>query len=161
MNEEVIYFSVNNWFSGRDYPETENFIKWIGDDSEQYFANDAWCKENKLCVYYGVIDMSSNYTIAASRDWVEKNCPELLTNDEYVYYTIIHKPKRRKLFGGYKYEDVKEEHKKKYSDFVDKPDEYGNVEDHRFGWPYLEYKPENFGCHYYDDLDYEEESCND
>lgn len=160
MNEEVIYFSVNNWFSGRDYPETENFIKWLGNDSEQYFADDAWCKENKLCVYYGVIDMSFNYTIAASRDWVEKNCPELLTDDEYTYYTIIHKPKRKKLFGGYKYEVVKEEHKKKYSDFVDKPDEDGKVIA-RFDWPYLEYKPENFGCHYYDDLSYEEENSND
>jgi hypothetical protein len=29
MNEEVIYFSVNNWFSGIDYPPTENFKKWL------------------------------------------------------------------------------------------------------------------------------------
>lgn len=147
-NEEVIYFSVNNWFSGRDYPPTDNFKKWLGNDLNQTFRNDEWAKENKLCIYYGCIDMSFNYTIAAPRSWVEKNCPELLTDNEYTYYIIIHQPKRKKLFGGYEYEDVEEEHKKKYSDFVDKPTEDGDLED-RFGWPYLEYKPENFGVHYY------------
>lgn len=148
-SKEVVYFSVNNWFSGRDYPPTENFKKWLGNDLNQTFRNDEWAKENKLCIYYGCIDMSFNYTVAAPREWIEKNCPELLTDDEYTYYTIIHKPEK-KLLGGYKYVDVREEHKKKYSDFVDKPDENGDVED-RFGWPYLEYKPENFGVHWYED----------
>jgi hypothetical protein len=146
MNEEVIYFSVNNWFSGRDYPPTENFKKWLGHDLNQAFRNDEWAKENKLCIYCGLIDMSTNYTIAAPREWVEKNCPELLTDDEFTYRTCIHSKDGDKVI----------EHKKKYSDFVDKPDKYGDVEDHRFGWPYLEYKPENFGCHYY-----EEGNCND
>lgn len=165
--DEIVYFSVNNWFCGEDYPPTENFKKWLGSDLNQAFRNDEWAKENKLCIYCGPIDMSMNYTIAAPRKWVEENCPELLTDDEYIYYTIIHKPKK-KLLGGYKYVDVKEEHKKKYSDFVDKPDEYGDIEDHRFGWPYLEYKPENFGVHWYhdpdedwDDEDEEEESESD
>ena len=85
MNEEIIYFSVNNWFSGRDYPPTKNFKKWLGDDLNQTFRNDEWAKKNKLCIYYGVIDMSQNYTIAAPRSWVEKNCPELLTDKEYTY----------------------------------------------------------------------------
>ena len=118
MNEEVIYFSVNNWFCGIDYPPTKNFKKWMGDDLNQQFTDNEWCKENKLCVYWGVIDISQNYTIAAPRSWVENNCPELLTDE--------------------------------YSDFVDTPDENGNVTA-RFGWPYLEYKEENFGCHWYDD----------
>lgn len=148
-SEEVIYFSVNNWFSGRDYPPTDNFKKWLGDDLNQTFRNDEWAKENKLCIYYGCIDMSFNYTIAAPRSWIEKNCPELLGDDEYTYYTIVYKPKK-KFLGGYKYVNVKEEHKKKYSDFVDKPDKNGDVED-RFGWPYLEYKSKNFGVHYYSD----------
>ena len=148
-SEEVIYFSINNWFSGRDYPPTDNFKKWMRNDLNQTFQNDEWAKENKLCIYYGNIDMSFNYTISAPKEWVEKNCPELLTDDEYTYYTIISYPKK-KLLGGYEWVEVKEEHKKKYSDFVDRPDEYGNLED-RFGWPYLEYKPENFGVHYYSD----------
>lgn len=152
MNGNVIYFSVNNWFCGEDYPPTENFKKWLGSDLNQTFRNDEWTKENKLCIYCGLIDMSMNYTIAAPRKWVEENCPELLTDDEFTYITVISK-------GNEKGEWVqeKQEHKKKYSDFVDKPDEYGDVIDHRFGWPYLEYKPENFGVHWYHDSSWDEE----
>ena len=77
--KDVIYISVNNWFCGRDYPPLDCFKKWLGDDLNQTFRNDKWAKENKLCIYYGNIDMSQNYTISAPREWVEKNCPELLT----------------------------------------------------------------------------------
>lgn len=141
MNEEIIYFSVNNWFCGRDYPPTDNFKKWLGNDLNQSFRNDAWVKENKLCVTCGCIDMSMNYTIAAPRSWVEKYCPELMTDDEYTYVTCIHN----------KDGETRQEHKKKYSDFVDHPDDFGDVTS-CFGWPYLEYKEENFGCHWYDDI---------
>lgn len=155
--EEIIHFSVNNWFSGRDYPPTENFQKWLGDDLNQKFRDNEWAKENKLCIYYGFIDMSLNYTVAAPRSWVEKNCPELLTNDEYEYATIISKPKKNKgilvklgIKPKYGYEQITEVHKKKYSDFVDHPDDDGDITS-RFNWPYLEYKEENFGSHYYQD----------
>ena len=96
--EEIIYFSVNNWFCGRDYPPTKNFKKWLGDDLNQTFRDDKWAKENKLCIYYGVIDMSQNYTIAAPRSWVEKNCPELLTDDEYTYVTCTYGKDGEKRF---------------------------------------------------------------
>ena len=144
--EEIIYFSVNNWFSGRDYPPTKNFKKWLGDDLNQTFRNDEWAKKNKLCIYYGVIDMSQNYTIAAPRSWVEKNCPELLTDKEYTYVICSYGK------DGEKRETIKG----KYSDFVDHPDEDGEVTA-RFDWPYLEYKEENFGCHWYDDDPYDDE----
>ena len=128
---DVIYFSVNNWGSGNYYPPTENFEKWMGDDLNQRFTDDAWCKENKLCVYYGIIDMSINYTVSASREWVEKNCPELLTDDEYTL------------------EDI--ERKKKYSDFVYTPEEGEDLPDDDYigNMPFREYCEENFGCEYY------------
>lgn len=165
-NNDVIYFSVNNWFCGRDYPDTKNFRKWLGDDLNQNFMSDKWCKENKLCVYQGCIDMSCNYTVSAPREWVEKNCPELLTDDEYTYYVMVHKPVKKKLLGGYEYEDVKEEHKKKYSDFVYKPDVEGDTPDcDKFDMPFREYKEENFGCKYYEtgywDSDEDEEDDED
>ena len=148
---DVVYFSVNNWFCGRDYPDTPNFRKWLGDDLYQSFRNDVWCKENKLCVYYGIVDMSQNYTISAPREWVEKNCPELLTDDEYTYYTMISRPKKKKLFGGYVYETVKEECKKKYSDFVYDPELVEEGECDRIGdMPFREYCEENFGSEYYE-----------
>ncbi len=149
--DDIVYFSVNNWFSGRDYPETPNFRKWLGDDFKQTFQNDEWAKENKLCINYGTIDMSWNYTIAAPRKWVESNCPELLTDDEYTYVIIS--------YG--KNGNIREEYKKKYSDFVDHPDENGVISS-RFGWPYLEYKSENFGVHFYvDPIEYEDEDDED
>lgn len=167
--DKVIYFSVNNWFSGRDYPDTPNFRKWLGNDLKQSFMSDEWCKENKLCVYQGAIDMSCNYTVSAPREWVEKNCPEILTDKEYTYYTMVHRPTgKKKLFGGYKYEDVKVENKKKYSDFVYKPEDGEDTPDcDRFGMPFREYRAENFGSEYYetnywdsDDED-EEDECDE
>ena len=156
MNKDIIYFSVNNWFCGRDYPDTPNFRKWLGNDLKQSFANDEWCKENKLCVTCQVIDMSFGYAISAPREWVEKNCPEILTDKEYSYYLIYRKPKRKKLFGGYEYEKIKEEYKRKYSDFVYKPEEGEDMPDTGlYGVPFREYKEENFGVVWYDEEDYE------
>ena len=151
MNEDVIYISVNNWFCGRDYPPLDCFKKWLGDDLNQTFRNDEWAKSNKLCIYYGVYDMSQSYTISAPREWVENNCPELLTDEEFTYYTVIHRPKKKKLFGGYEYEDIKEEHKKKYSDFVHHPEAGESIPDNDyFDMPFREYCPENYGSKYYE-----------
>ena len=147
---EVVYFSVNNWMSGENYPPLKCFHKWLGDDLNQNFRSDEWCKENKLCVYYGMVDMSTNYTISAPREWVEKNCPELLTDDEYTYITKMGKPKK-KLFGGYEYvwEDV--EHKKKYSDFVYSQEDIDEGEVDSVGdMPFREYCEANFGSKYYE-----------
>jgi hypothetical protein len=166
-NKEVVYFSVNNWMSGENYPPTKNFKKWLGDDFNQSFRNDEWCKENKLCVYYGMIDMSTNYTISAPREWVEKNCPELLTDDEYTYITQQSKYKK-KLFGGYEtiWENV--EHKKKYSDFVYSQEDVDEGECDRVGdMPFREYCEANFGSKYYetywwgDDEDDEDEDSDE
>lgn len=97
-NNDVVYFSANNWMSGENYPPTPNFRKWLSDDFNQSFRNDEWCKENKLCVYYGTVDTSTNYTISAPRKWVEKNCPELLTDDEYIYITRTGTYKKKSIF---------------------------------------------------------------
>lgn len=167
--QDVIYFSVNNWFCGRDYPNTPNFRKWLGDDLKQSFMSDEWCKKNKLCVYQGAIDMSCNYTVSAPREWVEKNCPELLTDKEYTYKTQVGKPKKMKD-GKFEWEYVIEEHTRKYSDFVYVPREGEDTPDcDRFDMPFREYKEENFGCEYYetgywdndDEEDNEEEEENE
>lgn len=151
-NNDVIYFSVNNWMSGENYPPTENFKKWLSDDFNQSFRNDAWCKENKLCVYYGTVDMSTNYTISAPREWVEKNCPELLTDDEYIYITRTGTYKKKSIFSKdteLVWEDV--EHKKKYSDFVYSQEDVDEGECDRVGdMPFREYCEANFGSEYYE-----------
>lgn len=135
--EEIVYFEINNWFAGRDYPDDEIFGKWIND---QQFRHDEWCKENKLCVMCGAVDMSMNYCIAAPKSWVEEHCPKLLTDEEYVYKTAtIHWDDE-----GNEIRDI-EEHTKKYSDFICQADEDGYAYGHISGWEFPEYKEDNFG----------------
>jgi len=91
--------------------------------------------------------MSQNYCVTAPREWVEKNCPKLLTDDEYEY-DLISSDKGRETY------------KKKYSEFVYQPDEEGNPPEDKFGWPFLEYCDENIGCEYYEEpyeSDYDDE----
>ena len=150
-NNDVIYFSVNNWMSGEDYPPTENFRKWLSNDFNQSFRNDAWCKENKLCVYYGTVDMSTNYTISAPREWVEKNCPELLTDDEYTYIIRRGTYKKKGLFGKTELVWENVENKQKYSYFVYDPKDVEEGECDSVGdMPFREYCEANFGSKYYE-----------
>lgn len=79
---DIIYFELNNWYAGVDYPADEPFLSWMRDDLNICFRSDNWCKQNKLCVVTECIDMSSNFCITAAKSWVEDNCPKLLTNYE-------------------------------------------------------------------------------
>lgn len=98
--KNIIYFELNNWFAGRDYPAKEPFLSWMRDDLNIKFRNNDWVKENKLCVVFDFIDMSQNFCITATREWVEQNCPDLLTEfteflrepdeDGYVYGQFGH-----------------------------------------------------------------------
>lgn len=95
MTNDIIYFELNNWFSGRDYPNDEPFLSWMRDDLSIKFRNEKWVLDNELCVVARFVDMSQNFCITAKREWVEKNCPKLLTEyrqflrypdeDGYVY----------------------------------------------------------------------------
>ena len=37
MNDEIIYFQLNNWFAGDHYPAEEPFISWCGNDFKLQF----------------------------------------------------------------------------------------------------------------------------
>jgi hypothetical protein len=76
---DIVYFELNNWFRGVDYPNDEPFITWIGNDLAIRLSDDDWAKENKLCIIETLVDMSANFCITATREWVEENCPKLLT----------------------------------------------------------------------------------
>lgn len=78
MNEEIIYFELNNWMPNKDYPNAEPFKTWIS-YKHFNFDNEDWIKENKLVVVRTVVDMSANWCITATKEWALKNCPELLT----------------------------------------------------------------------------------
>lgn len=76
--EEIVYFELNNWCPGRDYPIEEPFITWMSFPIK-FFANDEWVKFNKLVVVQRFVDMSVNFCVSATKSWVENNCPTLLT----------------------------------------------------------------------------------
>lgn len=82
----IVYFELNNWFAGENYPDAEPFLSWLIDDSNQAFRNEKWVKENRLCVVFTPIDMSQNYCITATKDWVLKNCPDLLNDKEFKQF---------------------------------------------------------------------------
>ena len=142
--EEIINFELDNWFCGRDYPNAEPFIDWMGKDYGFCFANDEWCKENKLCVKAGYIDMSICFCISAPKSWVEKNCPKLLTDEECgaTFHVSYFDPKKGECVEEDKYEPCQ------YSKFVCK-DGIGKIS----GWSFFEYEEENFGVHWYDEID--------
>ena len=86
--DEIIYFELNNWFAGHDYPNAEPFITWMANDLNIKFNNGEWVKNNKLCVVKDFVDMSQNFCITATKEWIEENCPELLT----TYKEFIREP---------------------------------------------------------------------
>ena len=145
---EIVYFELNNWMSGRDYPNTEPFTSWLHDDLLQTLANDEWAKKNKLCIIAFPLDMSCNYLITATKDWVLENCPDLLSNKEYDVTF-----QRGNGVSGW--QEVVEHHS--FKQFLRFPDPEDNDEfgdgpvfgrgDVRFA----EYKEENFGVTWKDD----------
>ena len=133
---EYVYFELNNWFAGRNYPNEEPFKSWCGNDLNLYFLNEDWVKENKLVVVADSIDMSIDWCITAPKEWVENNCPKLLSDEStYVMINGSNGP-------------FQEEYK--YSSFLRYPNKYGDICG-IFGTPFLEYSEENIGIHFYDE----------
>lgn len=149
MDEEIIYFEINNWFAGRDYPNEEPFKQWVKDEQ---FSDDAWCKENKLCVKWGYVDMSESWCVAAPRSWVEKHCPNLLSDKEFTYDLISSR-------------DGRQTYHNNYADFLCHADEDGIYHSCICGWVLPEYCEENFGAEftneYFDDLEDDEEEIDE
>lgn len=77
--EEVVYFEFNNWFADRDYPNAQPFRDWMKDDLNITLRDDKWARDNHLAIVYFPLDMSQNFLVTASKQWVEKTCSELLT----------------------------------------------------------------------------------
>lgn len=137
MSEKLVYSELNNWFSGRDYPNEEPFTTWI---RENRFDDAEWCRQNKLVVTAGYIDMSRNWCIIAPESWVHENCPKLLEDHTCTYSIITH---------GYdteRNEPVSKTtvHTTNMADFLRYPDEDGVVYG-KFGWRFPEYSEEHFG----------------
>lgn len=94
---DIIYFELNNWAPGRNYPDAEPFISWMKNDLKQSFLNEKWVKENGLVVVHSLVDMSSNYCITAPKKWIIKNCPDLL--DKYKKFIRLPEKNENTLYG--------------------------------------------------------------
>ena len=124
--QDIVYFELNDWFAGRDYPNEKPFSDWMGNISGT-IGNDEWAKNNKLCIVKSIVDMSQNFCITATKDWVMENCPRLLDPDLSSKFL---------------------RHHDEYDDLDDSV--YG-----RFDTPFLEYNEDNFGVSFipWDDED--------
>ena len=141
MNEDVVYFELNNWFPGRDYPNVEPFTTWCGDDLDLYFSNAEFVKEHKLCVVESFIDMSVNWCVTAPRSFVEEFCPKLLSDESTEFTVHTH-------CNG---EDTTETKSVPYKDFLRFPASNGEVYG-KFGDEFLMYSDDNVGIHAGQDL---------
>ena len=148
MND-IIYFELNNWFAGRDYPPFEPFITWLENDLKQSFKNDKWVEDNKLVVVCGYIDMSMNYCITAPREWVKENCPDLLSDKEYEYEILTY----------YKGENTTLTKYNNFSNFLRYP-ENDETPMSRWGMHFLPYTEENIGVHW-EEVDNDDEVDDD
>lgn len=146
---ESIFFELNNWFSGRDYPYEEPFTTWI---SERQLTKEDWVEENGLVVVCGPLDMSLNYCVTAPKDWVENNCPNLLSDDGYDYEVLVYSKGENKIVT---------EHRD-YKDFLRFSEEGDEVPEGRWGMPFLPYAKSNVGVHWVDiENDYDVEDDED
>ena len=130
---ETVYFELNNWFPGTNYPDAEPFVTWC-DDENLIFADEEFVKTNRLCVVEQVIDMSVNWCITAPKEFVEKFCPKLLSDETIVT----------------KFEDGRgnvrtETHS--YREYLRFPNEDGKIIGD-FGAEFLEWSENNIGIHY-------------
>ena len=138
----MIYFELNNWFAGRDYPNAQPFRTWMTDRNlNRYFLNEEWVKENKLIVVATNVDMSLNLCITATEEWVKNNCPKLLSDEKIdTKYVLQSEDGVKEVIETYAYKS-----------FLRYPDENEKITG-RFGCPFLEFSEENIGIHWYTDF---------
>lgn len=148
MMSDIVYFEVNNWFAGRDYPNDEPFVTWMRDDNlHDYFLNKEWVKKNKLVVAACNVEMSLNLCVAATKEWVEEKCPKLLSDEvTEAHFTICGPDGKKEKFETYSYKQ-----------FLRTPDEEGEVVG-QFGCPFVPYSEENIGLHWFSEF-YEGDDC--
>lgn len=88
---ELVYFELNDWIPTTDYPNEEPFISMCCIQYDRaskkenkfihipYLRNNLWLKQNKIVCTVETIDMSEDFYVVATKDWVNRNCPNLLT----------------------------------------------------------------------------------
>lgn len=101
-NDNIVYFELNDWSPGY-HPDVEPFLSWVcmRKDKNYYinFRDEQWVKNNELVIVESLVDMSINFCVSAKRQWVEQNCPELLS--KYQEFIRIEEDGDDILYGDY------------------------------------------------------------
>ena len=124
---DTVYLSKNATLRKEPSEDSEEVadIKNYIDVTLLELPNEDWCKEQKICVVYELIDMSQNFKVTATREWVEQNCPCLLEEKSSQFVHTL---------------------KDEYDD-----DDTEYWETHGYGdGPFLKYCEENFGVEEWD-----------
>ncbi len=88
--DEIVYIEIDHWCAGRDYPDCEPVLSWMGNETYGSLLRDEdWIKENKICVKVFPIDMSWDFMITAPKSFVEKVCPCFL-EEKYSKFITCH-----------------------------------------------------------------------
>lgn len=105
---DTVYFSINNWFGGCNYPITNQMIEWLRPGYESMiFSNEEWDKKNKLIVCFNDYDMSDSYAVTASLAWVKRFFPEILGSVYEIISPDGSPPRAKRPF--WKFKSPKEE----------------------------------------------------
>lgn len=86
----MIHFKVNNWDSDY-YPDSEPFYTWMDDNCELLKQSLNWDKSQVQVICYNN-DMSLEYIVSATEEWIQENCPAIL-NSRF----IIDEDRKKKL----------------------------------------------------------------
>lgn len=115
MNNDIVYFEINDWWAGETFPDKEPFIDWCW-EIRSYLLNTSWCKENKIISIGYWEDMSISVIVAAPIDWVKENCPSLLDEDRRFILTEEeiedgpHMKYKEHMIGAYFFSELDEGH---------------------------------------------------
>lgn len=165
MAKDIMCFEINDW---HEYPSC--FDEWFDLEShkgKQWLIDlNKYAKENKLCIKVCVIDMAISLVITAHRDWVEKNCPELLEKKWENYCVYKYPWPYQNDCDYYPDEPSKDESERKENEdrqrelyFFHKQftaEEIENFKPHNIcgspsGEPFYDWEEENFGAREFDE----------
>lgn len=118
--EDIVYFEVNNWTPDKDYPDIPQFTKWVGNSS----TDDDWDKDT-FC----------------DDEYAKEN--ELVISFALIDMSFNFCVCAKKSWVKNNCPSLLDEDKQFMAKIC------GGEPESRFGVPFLEYKPENYGVHHF------------
>lgn len=80
MEEEIIKFRISTASGAGIGGKTRELLKI----HKETLLNDAWCKDQKIAVYYKKIPLFVYFGVSAPKSWILEYCPEILESDKFI-----------------------------------------------------------------------------